>query len=76
MAADVYAYVAQFATCHGPRPAQKDQRWMQLFPPRGPLKSVVINIFGQIKKTGPDNRFIVAMKERYSKLTRVLPYGK
>lgn len=49
---------------------------MQLFSPNEPLNFAAINILGLSTKTTQGNRFVVAMKDRYSKLIRAIPTPK
>lgn len=55
------------------RQSYRHQRHLQLFPASGPLKSEARNMLGPLPKTSNRNRFVVAMTDRYSKLTRARP---
>lgn len=60
-------------TCLQHRPHPKHQRVLKLFPPEGPLVFIAIDILGPLPKEKSGNKFIIVIKDRYSKLTLEVP---
>jgi len=46
---------------------------MKLFPPRGPLEMVAIDILGPLPQSSRGFRFILVMADRFTKLTQAVP---
>lgn len=58
------------------RTVGKRQRQPKPFSPKGTVKYIVMNIFGQLLKTKQRNQFAVLMTERYNMLTKAIPASK
>lgn len=63
-------------SCCKHRSFQKHQWWMQLFPPKGATEFLAIDILRPLTKTNQRNRYVVVMKDRFSKLTTAIPTVK
>lgn len=46
--------------------------WLKLFFPKGPSKCFGMNIVRPLSETEPGNRFVVAIEDRYNKLTKLI----
>ena len=46
---------------------------LKLFPAKGPLESVAMDILGPLPRTKHGNRFLLVIADRYSKVTKTVP---
>jgi Integrase core domain len=46
---------------------------LKLFPAKGPLESVAMDILGPLPKSKHGNRFLLVITDRYSKVTQTVP---
>lgn len=76
MASYVHEFVFKCESCRRRRPSQKQRRWLQLFLSSGLLRFVAIKILRMLKNTKQQNRFIVVMTDRNSKLIRAASVSK
>ena len=76
MAVDVYRTVRQ-CKLHMKELVQVDKRTkaLKLFPATEPLTSVAADLLGPFPKTTSGEYHILAITDRYSKLTRLVPLG-
>lgn len=72
MALDVYSYVGKYESCYKNRLLQTQQRRMHLFPSKGSLEFETNGMLRPLTRTRQENRFVVVIKDRYSRLTRVI----
>jgi len=71
--ADVYDYVANCGTCaKGRAGGRRRTNPLRLFPPTEPLSIVRLDLLGPLPNTAMGNRYLLAMVDRFSKLTRVV----
>ena len=74
MAVDAYGTVKNCHTCAKNRVTpRKNSKHMHLFPAEAPLKFVTIDLLGELITTSQRNRFLLVIKERFSKLVRTVP---
>ena len=76
MSLDVHATVRACADCPRERISlRKHANYLKLFPATTPLEFVSIDILGELKETPAprNNRYLLVITDRYSKLTRVVP---
>lgn len=76
MTFDVHEFGFAYKFCRRHRQAQKQQRWLQLFPPGGPFEIVAIAIMGPLTKIKQQNEFISKMTDLNGLLTRNIPVAK
>jgi transposase InsO family protein len=53
--------------------AKRKNNPLKLFPAKGPLESVTIDILGPFPRTKHDNRFLLVIADRYYKVTKTIP---
>jgi RNase H-like domain found in reverse transcriptase/Integrase zinc binding domain len=74
MAADVYQTVKSCeASARNRITERRKTNFLKLFPAKGPLESVAMDILGPLPKSKHDNRFQLVITDRYSKVTRTVP---
>jgi transposase InsO family protein len=74
MAEDVYETVRQCDACARNRISERRHtNRLQLFPAKGPLESVAMDILGPLPRTKHGNRFLLVIADRYTKVTRTVP---
>ena len=74
MSVDCYATVRKCPTCAKNRIKLRQRaNPLQLFPPKGPLESVAIDIFGPLLRTSRGNEYLLMITDRYSKLSKAVP---
>jgi transposase InsO family protein len=74
MAADVYETVNNCDACARNRISEKAKtNPLKLFPAKGPLESVAMDILGPLPRTKHGNRFLLVITDRYSKVTKTVP---
>ena len=74
MAADIYETVSNCDACARNRIAEKAKtNPLKLFPAKGPLESVAMDILGPLPRTKHGNRFLLVITDRYSKVTKTVP---
>jgi transposase InsO family protein len=74
MAEDVYETVRQCDACARNRIAGlRHTTFLQLFPAKGPLESVAMDILWPLPRTEHGNRFLLVIADRYTKVTRTVP---
>jgi transposase InsO family protein len=74
MAEDVYETVRKCDACARNRIAERRHtNFLQIFPAKGPLESVAIEILGPLPRTKHGNRFLLVIADRYTKATRKVP---
>jgi transposase InsO family protein len=74
MAEDVYKTVRQCDACARNRISERRHtNRLQLFPAKGPLESVAIDILGPLPRTKHGNRFLLVIADQYTKFTRTVP---
>jgi RNase H-like domain found in reverse transcriptase/Reverse transcriptase (RNA-dependent DNA polymerase)/Integrase zinc binding domain/Integrase core domain/Chromo (CHRromatin Organisation MOdifier) domain len=74
MAADVYETVSNCDACSRNRISEKAKtNPLKLFPAKGPLESVAMDILGPLPRTKHGNRFLLVITDRYSKVTKTVP---
>jgi hypothetical protein len=74
IAEDVYETVRQCDLCVRNRISEKRKtNPLKLFPANGPLESVSMDILGPLPPTKPENRFLLVISDRYSKVTKTVP---
>jgi hypothetical protein len=74
MAADVAETVKQCALCAKNRIRERKRTsFLKLFLAVEPLKYVSLDILGPLPKTEHENRFLLIITDRFSKLTRTVP---
>jgi hypothetical protein len=74
MAEDVYETVRQCDACARNRIAERRQtKFLQLFPAKGPLESVAMDIIGPFPRSKHGNLFLLVIADRYKKVTRMVP---
>jgi Integrase zinc binding domain len=74
MAEDVYETVRQCDACARNRISERlYTNFLQLFPAKGPLESVALDILGPLPRTKHGNRFLLVIADRYTKVTRTVP---
>ena len=77
MAGDAIAHVSSCRSCAKARGLlRKKQHKTVLFPPRGPLADIAMDLLGPLPMTKNGNQFILVITCRYSKLTRSIPMSK
>lgn len=54
----------------------KEKRPLKLFSANGPLQFLVMDILSLLPKTATGNQFVMAITNRYTKLTRAIPSSK
>ena len=74
IAEDVYETVRNCDVCARNRIAEKRKtNPLKLFPAKGPLESVAMDILGPLPRTKHGNRFLLVIADRYSKVTKTVP---
>jgi len=74
MAADVYDWVASFASCARNRFAPRRRTAMlKLLPATDPLASLSMDLLGPLTETKTGNVFLLIILERFSKLVQAVP---
>ena len=74
MALDCYAVAKNCAACARERvKLRRNKKQMKLFTPEAPLEFVAIDIFSELITTKRENRYILVISDRYSKLVRTVP---
>ena len=74
MVADIYETVRQCNVCAQNRITERGKtNPLKLFPAKGPLESVAMDILGPLPKTKHGNRFLLVITDRYSKVTKTVP---
>lgn len=73
---DVYKTVKNFRSCAARNTLHRHQIELQLLPPSGPLKFIVMDIGSPSPKTSSDNQYDLAFTDRHKKLTRAIPDTK
>ena len=74
LAVDCYATVNRCPSCAKNRiKLRENVQQLQLFPPSGPLESVVIDVLGELLKTARGNQYLLEISDRITKLTRTVP---
>jgi RNase H-like domain found in reverse transcriptase/Reverse transcriptase (RNA-dependent DNA polymerase)/Integrase zinc binding domain/Chromo (CHRromatin Organisation MOdifier) domain/Integrase core domain len=74
MVEDVYETVRQCDACARNRISErKHTNKLQLFPAKGPLESVAMDILGPLPRTKHGNRFLLVISDRFSKVTKTVP---
>ena len=74
IAEDVYETVRMCDVCARNRIAEKRKtNPLKLFPAKGPLESVAMDILGPLPRTKHGNRFLLVIADRYSKVTKTVP---
>ena len=74
MAVDAYATVRVCVRCAKERiKLRLKTKKMRLFPAKSPLESVSIDILGDLIRTPRNNRFLLVITDRFSKLVRTVP---
>ena len=77
MAVDCYAVAKNCTACARERvKLRKNTKEMKLFTPNAPLGVFAIDIPGELVTTKRDNRYILVISDRYSKLVRTVPLEK
>lgn len=77
MANDVHQTVPDFRSCDKTRgTTNRPKNVMKLFPAKGPLECVEMDILGPFPQTHCGNQFVLFITDRYSKLNRAVPMGK
>jgi transposase InsO family protein len=75
IAEDVCKTVRMCDVCARNRIAEKRKtNPLKLFPARGPLESVAMDILGPLPRTKHGNRFLLVIADRYSKVTKTIPF--
>lgn len=69
---NVSATVRSCSACARNWVEHEPKRKLQLYRASGPLKFILIDILGALPRTVDDNQYVIAMTDRYSKLTRAL----
>jgi hypothetical protein len=71
---DIYETVRQCEDCARNRFSErKDTNKLQLFPAKGPLESVAMDILGPLPRTKHGNRFLLVISDRFPKVTKTVP---
>jgi transposase InsO family protein len=74
MAEDVFETVRKCDACARNRISERRHtNFLQLFPAKGPLESVAMDILGPLPRTKHGNRFLLVIADRYTKVTRTVP---
>ena len=74
MVEDVYETVRQCDLCARNRMSEKRRtNPLKLFPARGPLESVAMDILGPLPRTKHGNLFLLVIADRFSKVTKTVP---
>jgi Integrase core domain len=74
IAEDVYETVRKCDVCARNRIAEKRKtNPLKLFPAKGSLQSVAMDILGPLPRTKHGNRFLLVVSDRYSKVTKTVP---
>ncbi len=74
LAVDCYAVVRKCPSCAKNRlKLRRNTSKLSLFPPKGPLESVSIDIFGELHRTARGNQYLLMVTDRFSKLTKSIP---
>ena len=74
MAADVYETVRRCDSCARNRISENRRtNPLKLFPAKGPLESLAMDILGPMPRTRHGNRFLLVITDRYSKVTKTVP---
>jgi transposase InsO family protein len=74
MEEDVYETVRQCDACARYRISERRHtNFLQLFPAKGPLESLAMDILGPLPRTKHGNRFLLVIADRYAKVTRTVP---
>ena len=76
MANDINNTVERCPSCLKHRPHPVHQRHLKLFPAKGPLEYIAIDILGPLPRTKTGRQYVVVITDRYSKLTRAVPTAK
>jgi transposase InsO family protein len=73
LASDVYETVSNCDACDRNRIAEKTKtNPLKLFSAEGPLESVAMDILGPLPRTKHENRFLLVITDRYSKVTKTI----
>jgi hypothetical protein len=74
MVEDVYETVRQCDTCARNRISERTHtNKLKLFPAKGPIESVAMDILGPLPRTKHGNRFLLVISDRFSKVTKTVP---
>jgi hypothetical protein len=74
MAADVYETVKRCEECARNLKTERNRtNHLKLFPAKGPLESVTMDVLGPLPKSKHGNRFLLVITDRYSKVTQTVP---
>ena len=74
MAIDCYATVRRCSTCAKNRiKLRKNVSTLQLFPATAPLEALAIDIMGELVRTARENRYLLVITDRFTKLTKTVP---
>jgi Integrase zinc binding domain len=74
IAEDVYETVRMCDVCARNRIAEKRKtNPLKLFPAKGPLESIAMDILGPLPRTKHGNRFLLVIADRYFKVTKTIP---
>jgi hypothetical protein len=74
MTKDVYETVRKCdASARNRISERRHTNFLQLFPAKGPLESVAMDILGPLPRTKHGNRFLLVVADRYTKVTRTVP---
>jgi Integrase zinc binding domain len=74
MAANVYETVKRCEACARNRITERRRtNPLKLFPAKGPLESVAMDILGPLPKSKHGNLFLLVITDRYSKVTQTVP---
>ena len=77
MSGDAYSTVRMCPDCAKARiKLRKHNSELKTFPPSGPLEYIAIDILGELPRTPRGHRYLLVMRDRYSKLTRTVPLRK
>lgn len=76
MASDVYTTVSHCGTCARNGTLPKLKRKLQLFPAKGAVEFVVINILGPLPYTVIEHQYEFVMTHKFLKLTQVMSTDK
>lgn len=76
IANDIYITVNGCLSCTRNHRTNKKQKKTTCFPPAGPFDLVTVDVLGSSPKTDGENRYIVEIKDRYSKFTKAIPTAK
>lgn len=65
--------VTQCKICAQNRGQYRHKRLLQIFPAKGPLEFVEMDVFGPLPKTFQENWYVLVVTDHYSKLTIAIP---